>query len=585
MNFKQLGILTLSSILVIQIPLQVNAAGVEGVSKKQVVSTSNRTLSASNDLTLTVGQPMTKTLHIQDQAIGNQEWGTYISDVKVNLSNMNGINYSVVYGPKSADGIHYQYADVTLSGTPTKAGSGSYSLEFYDGAGNGGVYAYTVDTQSITTVSYVDQNGTKIVEDTTQQGDLNTAYTTEAKIIDGYTLDETKLPSNQNGKFGETNQTVTYTYTKNQNEVNKGTVGISFYSTDGEKEELVTALDLSYAYPNGVPTNTVTFGDLAKDATFEDLNPGVLDPDMLWSDVFDNMIAYMSGDIDATQFEAAVGNTPELFDLDGIVKYFEGYEFDEATYQENLNKMVIFEQDGGNVNLQIPFKKVAEVQAGADVTIKYVDSDGNELAPADILSGNVDESYTSKAKTIDGYTLKETPANATGTFSDAAQTVTYVYEKDAVVVAGQDVTVKYVDADGNELATAVTLSGNAGDTYASKAKTIDGYTLKETPANATGTFSDTAQTVTYVYEKTTSTDNNNHKNGTADKNTPTSNMNVQEKNTVKDPTSTNLAKVATSKTALPKTGDQVLGSGILVGIGALLLGALALFTRRQKNTK
>ncbi|MBC1642855.1 MucBP domain-containing protein, partial [Listeria welshimeri] len=175
-----------------------------------------------------------KTIHIQDQAIGDNEWGSNISEVKVALSNMDGVNYSIVYGPKSADGTHYQYADVTLSGTPTKAGSGSYSIEFYDGAGNGGVDSYAVYTQSITTVEYVDQNGTKIASDTIQNGDLNTAYTTEAQTIDGYTLDETKLPSNQNGQFGETNQTVTYTYTKNQNEVNKGTVGISFVSVDGK---------------------------------------------------------------------------------------------------------------------------------------------------------------------------------------------------------------------------------------------------------------------------------------------------------------------------------------------------------------
>ncbi|MBC1826037.1 LPXTG cell wall anchor domain-containing protein [Listeria seeligeri] len=137
--------------------------------------------------------------------------------------------------------------------------------------------------------------------------------------------------------------------------------------------------------------------------------------------------------------------------------------------------------------------------AGQDVTVQYVDEAGNELATSDTLSGNVGDAYTSTAKTMDGWNLKETPANATGTFSDTAQTVTYVYEK--APVAGQDVTVQYVDEAGKELATSDTLSGNVGEAYTSTAKTIDGWNLKETPANATGTFSDTAQTVTYVYEK------------------------------------------------------------------------------------
>ncbi|MBM5696348.1 hypothetical protein D8Y04_14350, partial [Listeria seeligeri] len=137
--------------------------------------------------------------------------------------------------------------------------------------------------------------------------------------------------------------------------------------------------------------------------------------------------------------------------------------------------------------------------AAQDVTVQYVDGAGKELATSDTLSGNVGDTYTSTAKDINGWLLETTPENATGTFSDTAQTVTYVYEKEAV--AAQDVTVRYVDGAGNELATSDTLSGNVGDTYTSTAKDIDGWKLKESPANATGTFSDTAQTVTYVYEK------------------------------------------------------------------------------------
>ncbi|WP_271005768.1 MucBP domain-containing protein, partial [Listeria seeligeri] len=143
--------------------------------------------------------------------------------------------------------------------------------------------------------------------------------------------------------------------------------------------------------------------------------------------------------------------------------------------------------------------KVTVVNNAQDVTVRYVGGEGKELATSDTLSGNIGDAYTSAAKTIDGWKLKETPENATGTFSDTAQTVTYVYEKAAV--AGRDVTVRYVDGAGKELATSDILSGNVGDTYTSIAKDIEGWKLKETPENATGTFSDTAQTVTYVYEK------------------------------------------------------------------------------------
>ncbi len=568
MNFKRLGIITLATALVAQAPLLVSAAKVGDSEKKSATLESNQTLSATSDLTLTVGEPVTKTLHVQDQASSTSEWGSYVSDVKVVLTDMDGISYKVVYGPKSDDGTHYQYLDVILSGTPTKAGAGSFSLEYYDGAGNGGVYPYTVNTQSTTTVEYVDQNGTKIADDTVQKGDLNTAYTTEAKIIDGYTLDETKLPSNQNGQFGETNQTVTYTYTNNQNAVNKGTVGISFYSVDGKCKELVSSLDLSYAYPDGVPTDTVTFGDLAKDATYNDLRPGTLNSEILWSDVLSNMVAYMSGDIDAAQFEAAVGASPEDFDLDGIAANFEGYEFDEATYQENLSKMVTFEQDGGNVNLQVPFKKIAEVQAAADVTVKYVDTKGNELAPADTLSGNVGADYTSEAKTIAGWSLKETPANATGTFSDKAQTVTYVYQQ-VVDPVKSEVTINFVDKNGNKIAPSKKISGELGTQYKAVAEDIQGYKLiDQDSANASGVFTEEPQTVNFIYEKDgVPATNNGTGNGTGTGNGDN-----------------NLTQNQTSKMELPKTGDTSSPLLILFG-GALVLGAFGLFFRRKQTQR
>ena len=63
------------------------------------------------------------------------------------------------------------------------------------------------------------------------------------------------------------------------------------------------------------------------------------------------------------------------------------------------------------------------------------------------------------------------------------------------------VTVKYVDAEGNILADAVTISGTVGTTYATAAKNISGYTLANAPENAAGTYTDVAITVTYVYEK------------------------------------------------------------------------------------
>ncbi len=146
-----------------------------------------------------------------------------------------------------------------------------------------------------------------------------------------------------------------------------------------------------------------------------------------------------------------------------------------------------------------------------EVTVKYVDTDGNEIHQEQSLTGAVGETYdtttTDYQLAIDGYTLDTTqlPDNMTGTFSENAQTVTYVYTKDPIHAA--DVTVEYVDNEGNQIHESQTLKGNIGDKYDANTPdyqlAIDGYTLDSTqlPDNMTGTFSNTAQTVTYIYIK------------------------------------------------------------------------------------
>lgn len=62
------------------------------------------------------------------------------------------------------------------------------------------------------------------------------------------------------------------------------------------------------------------------------------------------------------------------------------------------------------------------------VTVRYVDTDGTSLASDEVLTGDTGTAYTTTPKTFSGYTLGQTPANATGNFSSTATTVTYVYQ-------------------------------------------------------------------------------------------------------------------------------------------------------------
>ncbi|EHX0502606.1 class 1 internalin InlJ [Listeria monocytogenes] len=199
------------------------------------------------------------------------------------------------------------------------------------------------------------------------------------------------------------------------------------------------------------------------------------------------------------------------------------------------------------------------------VEIHYVDENNKQLSSATEISGTVGDNYTTEPKTIDGYTLTTTPDNATGTFNTSSQTVTYVYTKN--IEAAEPVTVNYVDANGKTLAPSKTLNGTIGDTYNATAKQIDGYTLSAEPTNATGQFTNSAQTVNYIYTK---------------------NTNIDQPLPDKKPTNTTPTKPSNLKTtevkkasdSLPKTGDSTPWKSALLGV---LLSSTALVIWKKKK--
>ncbi|WP_421073092.1 class 1 internalin InlJ [Listeria monocytogenes] len=203
--------------------------------------------------------------------------------------------------------------------------------------------------------------------------------------------------------------------------------------------------------------------------------------------------------------------SPDLLDQFGNPMNIEpgdGGVYDQATNTitwENLstdNPAVTYTFTSANGaivgTVTTPFEAPQPIK-GEDVTVHYLDDKGEKLADDEVLSGNLDDPYTSSAKDIPDYTLTTTPDNATGTFTTTSQSVTYVYTKN--IVAAEPVTVNYVDDTGKTLAPSETLNGNVGDTYNATAKQIDGYTLSTEPTNATGQFTSSAQTVNYIYTK------------------------------------------------------------------------------------
>ena len=385
-------------------------------------------------------------------------------------------------------------------------------------------YIYTKNSvpAADVTIEYVDLEGKEIHSSQTISGNVGDSFdvsTDQYKLsIDGYTLDESQLPENSKGVFGETAQTVTYIYTENpipaadvtieyvdlegkeihSSQTISGNVGDSF---DVSTDQYKLSIDGYTLDESQLPENSKgVFGETAQTITYSyTKNP------ITAADITVDYVDTEGNEIHASQ--TISGNVGDSYDA-STEQYqlkIEGYTLDESQLPENLKG--VFSESAQTVTYIYTKNPVP----AADVTIEYVDLEGNEIHASQTISGNVGDSYDASTEQyqlkIEGYTLDESqlPENSKGVFGEMAQTVTYIYTKNQIAAA--DVTVEYVDTESNEIHTSQTISGNLGESYdASTEKyqlTIDDYTLDESqsPENSKGVFSETAQTVTYIYKK------------------------------------------------------------------------------------
>ena len=133
----------------------------------------------------------------------------------------------------------------------------------------------------------------------------------------------------------------------------------------------------------------------------------------------------------------------------------------------------------------------------AKVIVSYVHEDGTQLADPVTLYGVPGTEYEApECETIpEKYIFKEVQGNKKGTFTEADQTVSFIYKN------AMEVVVSYVYKDGTELAPSVTLYGEPGADYEAPESTSipKQYMLKEVVGGKTGTFSTEPKTVSFVY--------------------------------------------------------------------------------------
>ncbi|AVH75219.1 MucBP domain-containing protein [Weissella koreensis] len=167
----------------------------------------------------------------------------------------------------------------------------------------------------------------------------------------------------------------------------------------------------------------------------------------------------------------------------------------------------IYERSKNNVADTYVWQRIK----AADVTVKYVDENGKNIIDPEVLSGNIGNKYTTEQKNITDYVFQKMEGNASGDFTDKAQTVTYVYKAITTntpkkPIADGKLTVKYVDENGKEISKPVVTTKKAGTEYKTEKKDIQGYVFEKVEGNETGKYTADGQVVTYVYKTVSAED-------------------------------------------------------------------------------
>ncbi|WP_195493337.1 MucBP domain-containing protein [Enterococcus gallinarum] len=394
------------------------------------------------------------------------------------------------------------------------------------------VYIYDRSDAAPVTVRYEDTDGNELSDPTILNGKVGLPYASEAKEIPGWYVVET--PANASGIFSEEAQEVVYVYERSD----AAPVTVKYQDSEGNQLAEPTVLSgkvgLPYAseakeipgwYVVEIPDNASgIFSEEAQEVVYVYERSDAAPVTVKYQDSEGNQLA------EPTVLSGKVG-LPYASEAKEIPGWY--------VVEIPDNASGIFSEEAQEVVY------VYERSDAAPVTVKYQDSEGNQLAEPTVLSGKVGLPYASEAKEIPGWYVVEIPDNASGIFSEEAQEVVYVYERSDAA----PVTVKYQDSEGNQLAEPTVLSGKVGLPYASEAKEIPGWYVVEIPDNASGIFSEEAQEVVYVYS-------------------------VLHKNNEKE---------NDSRGTLPATGEETLGQSMLVILGTLLILLSYRISKRKKN--
>ena len=248
-------------------------------------------------------------------------------------------------------------------------------------------YYYTLDMTryGTVTVKYIDSNTKETIADTeTKTGLIGSSYSFTAKSIRGYELADGQA-STQSGTYAAGTKEITFRYVQAE----ETGITIHYYNSNSWTQVAM------YVYTEVGSTATLYSGPW----------PGTL--------MTTDGNGWFTGKIDTVDSALFIANNNDTINgaQDPSKVGQKGYEVSGEVWVKN-----------------------SMVYPTGKVTVKYVTDTGDVLASS-VLKGMADgsNSYSTTAKTFDGYTLKSTPSNASGKYTKADITVTYTYKSNEVV--------------------------------------------------------------------------------------------------------------------------------------------------------
>lgn len=341
------------------------------------------------------------------------------------------------------------------------------------------IYYYSIHTN--VTVKYIDQITGDLLDSIVIEGYEGKDYVTEEKKISNYRFVE--VIGNTTGKMIKTPIEVSYYYAYQSNlevqyiDYHTGKV-LDRVTKEGKEGDQVIVLPMEIEgyqlyekpkveiYTLSKTTQIVTYYYIA-------ISEGVL-------------VNYVDANTnDLLEQLTITGCQGDNYTTDN--KPFDGYDFEYATD----NTTGTMTQDLIEVTYYYQYR--------SSYTVNYIDQYSNEIIKTATITGHEGDAYSVTYESIDGYQLNEKnlPSHETGKLTKKETIINYY-----LIQKSQGVFIQHIDqATGKEIAEEETIEGYEGESYLTKPKQIEGYTLVATGENASGTMKKEKITMVYYYLK------------------------------------------------------------------------------------